>query len=281
MKVLITSGGTRINLDLVRHIGNMSRGTFGSKIATEFLRRDNVDVTFLAAKDSKMPNRNVLIHNFTHCEYVTFDDYALELDKCLAEQPDIIVLAAAVSDYGVENPVNGKIRSGDDLIIRLKPLPKLISTVREKCPKAVLCGFKLLVNSTDYKLKEAIRNSIEKNKCDLVIGNDLRDIKNNDHQLIVGDADASYDWSGFDRYSSKEWDLEEVVVDRCLSKYNEKNNPLNKLKDIEKAKWIIDLVEKWKRENEEEKEDDSLLYNVNASKIKELVLTALEHYNGK
>ena len=31
MKILITSGGTKIPIDLVRPITNMSRGTFGSK----------------------------------------------------------------------------------------------------------------------------------------------------------------------------------------------------------------------------------------------------------
>ena len=36
MKILITSGGTKVKIDQVRHIGNMSKGTFGSKIAEEF-----------------------------------------------------------------------------------------------------------------------------------------------------------------------------------------------------------------------------------------------------
>ena len=55
MKILITSGGTKIKIDMVRSITNMSKGTFGSKIATEFLRYDNEHVTFLHAKDSKLP----------------------------------------------------------------------------------------------------------------------------------------------------------------------------------------------------------------------------------
>ena len=37
MKVLITSGGTKIKSDMVRSITNMSRGTFGSKICESFL----------------------------------------------------------------------------------------------------------------------------------------------------------------------------------------------------------------------------------------------------
>jgi phosphopantothenoylcysteine synthetase/decarboxylase len=39
MKILITSGGTKIPIDTVRDITNMSTGTFGTKIAEECLRK--------------------------------------------------------------------------------------------------------------------------------------------------------------------------------------------------------------------------------------------------
>lgn len=234
MKILVTSGGTVIKIDSVRKICNMSKGTFGSKIANEFLISTEFNIppndwdnriTFLHAKGSKMPMES---HSprVKFVEYVTFDDYAAELEVCLKDQPDIIVLAAAVSDYGVENPVNGKIRSGDDLVIRLKPLPKLISTVRNQCPNAVLCGFKLLVNSTEDELKEAIYQSILKNRCDIVVGNDLRDIKNDNHQLLIGESytkssDPNYFGVTYDLYG-KGFDLAKVVVDRCFAKLKEK-----------------------------------------------------------
>ena len=37
MKILVTSGGTKIPIDRVRDITNMSTGTFGSKIAIELI----------------------------------------------------------------------------------------------------------------------------------------------------------------------------------------------------------------------------------------------------
>ena len=100
MKVLITSGGTKVKIDMVRNISNMSKGTFGSKIAYEFLDRENYDVTFLMAKDSKYPNQNGSYGYRKLVEYVTFEDYERLLNIYLDEKPDIIVLAAAVSDYG-------------------------------------------------------------------------------------------------------------------------------------------------------------------------------------
>ena len=184
---LITSGGTKVPIDMVRSITNMSRGTFGSQIADSALEHF-WDVTFLHAVDSKLPEHywdDCQLAPFHPVPFVTFDDYHKALMSELKKKPDVIILAAAVSDYGVENYVDGKIRSDGELVIRLKPLPKLIAAVRKHCPKAVLCGFKLLVNSTCKQLLDACINSINKNDCDVVVGNDLRDIKNNDHKLLI------------------------------------------------------------------------------------------------
>jgi phosphopantothenate-cysteine ligase len=99
--------------------------------------------------------------------------------------PDIIILAAAVSDYGIDNYVDGKIRSKDTMSINLKPLPKIISKIKEWSPNSKLVGFKLLVDSTDEELIDNAKKSIIVNHCDMVVANDLRDIKNNAHRLII------------------------------------------------------------------------------------------------
>ena len=204
MTFLITSGGTAIPLDLVRSIRNMSTGTFGAKIATEALRLGH-KVVFLKAKGSKSPFSQPLDFryfsdmqratelrklfneygtNYEEIEYTSFDDYAEMLPKLLAQyNPDITILAAAVSDYKAKNVVNGKIRTKGDLTIELEPLPKLISKVKEWNDHTLLVGFKLLVNSTDDELIDEAKKSICKNGCDLVVANDLRDIKQNDHRL--------------------------------------------------------------------------------------------------
>lgn len=212
MKVLVTSGGTKIKIDMVRSITNMSKGTFGAKICKSFVEDDKIDeVIFLMAKDSKKPN--IFDGKLVIYEYVTFEDYAFMLDQILTKtKPDVVVLAAAVSDYGVENFVDGKIRSKEELVIRLKPLPKLISTVRLQVPKAVICGFKLLVNSTKDELLLACRESLEKNNIDLVVGNDLRDIKANNHQLTICEMK-----DGFFNYQvyGSDFILPEVVVSEC------------------------------------------------------------------
>jgi len=213
MKILVTSGGTRIPIDRVRHIANMSQGTFGAEIAKEFLLHGH-NVEFLRAERSKSPFQLTLDFNkssaveavrdfadmasfssgslakYHETTYKTFDDYARELKALVcpeypAEKPDVVFLAAAVSDYGTK-PLKGKVRSSAaDMSIHLHKLPKLIRMVKRWNPEVFLVGFKLLVDSTPDELEMAARKTMKANKCDMVIANDLRDIQNNDHTLRV------------------------------------------------------------------------------------------------
>jgi phosphopantothenate-cysteine ligase len=216
----------------------MSQGTFGSKIALEALRAGN-KVTFLKARDSKSPfkfNTNLLHdensissltktielfnlykHNYTEIEYDDYFDYSTKLKMLITliidKQFDYIVLAAAVSDYVVDNPIQGKIDSSVDFSIKLKPAEKLISMIKELSPDSRLIGFKLLVNSTDEELVAKAKQSLIDNQCELVIANDLRDIKNNNHRLLIVSKDI------VECHESKQDDsnyLAKIVVSKIL-----------------------------------------------------------------
>lgn len=214
MNILVTSGGTKIPIDMVRDITNMSRGTFGSKIALELLKLGH-EVFFFTAKGGRTPfkfeidiaegfgvddmetwvakhmnaiesmkEKVPMLSRYKQMEYRTFDDYKERLERILKiYRPDVVVLAAAVSDYGVKNPVKGKIRSNDALKIELEQLPKLIYFIKEWLPTTKLVGFKLLVGSKDYQLIDAARKSIADNQCDMIVANDLQDIKEDKHQV--------------------------------------------------------------------------------------------------
>jgi phosphopantothenoylcysteine synthetase/decarboxylase len=156
--------------------------------------------------------------------YDNFEDYEHKLfDIIKNKQPDVIVLAAAVSDYGVDNYVDGKIRtSSDEMIIKLKPLPKLISRVREYAPNAFIVGFKLLVDSTEEELKQACIDSMNKNKLDMIVGNDLRDIQHDNHTLTLGF------WQNgeviFEKHEKNKCNvpLSEILVTKIFAKDKEK-----------------------------------------------------------
>ena len=248
MKILITSGGTKIPIDRVRSITNMSRGTFGSRIADAFFDEGLAafatqnehgnpieKITFFMAKGSRKPTLQSLndetyedgYRPIEYIEYSTFDDYKSGIEELLKKETyDIIVVAAAVSDYGVANYYNGKYRSReDDMCIKLVKLPKILPIMRKLAPNATICGFKLLVDSTENELLEAMKKQIAESDVDLVVGNDLRDIKNNDHQLLViskHDADPR-------KYKKEKQDnsrsflvyrLAKNVVDECFKEHN-------------------------------------------------------------
>lgn len=214
MKVLITSGGTKIPIDGVRSITNMSNGTFGSRIAETFIRHSVADIHFIKAKRSEAPfqvsmdireatfssalaiiedklslleklKNSRIGRKYTETTYVTFEDYSdLVLGTIKKESPDVIILSAAVSDYGTK-PVDGKIRSKNALTIELEPLPKIISQIRSISPNSILVGFKLLVDSTKQELFTAAAESIKKNGCDIVIANDWADLRNGKHDIMI------------------------------------------------------------------------------------------------
>ena len=236
MKILIASGGTKVKIDLVRSITNMSRGTFGSQICDSFWRKiiapsdatDKNVIVFFYAKNSRMPHNSCFdsgIYAIRYVEYDTFDDYRTKLTDLLkAEKFDIIVLAAAVSDYGVANYFNGKYHSSDDMIIKLVKLPKVITEVRALAPNATICGFKLLVNSTDEELRAAMDKQFAENDIELCVGNDLRDIKADDHRLTIkfNEKLKSDDETEEFMTYTKSWAkvhgyrLADIVVDKCI-----------------------------------------------------------------
>ncbi len=232
MRVLITSGGTKIPIDDVRHIGNLSNGTFGSKIATEFLKIPQSQVCFLRAERSESPfsmrvdlNKSSSIaddlkyedmkrfwyetkERYDEVQYKTFDDYYKNFMYLLGDaRPDVIILAAAASDYDVENKVKGKLRSKEDLTIKMKPLPKIISKVRKEMPDAVLVGFKLMVDSKGTELIDGAKRSCEENGCDFVVANDLRNIQDGNH--IV---DLVYKDGRVTRFNPKNGDNPAVII---------------------------------------------------------------------
>lgn len=235
MHILLTSGGTKVPIDRVRSITNMSRGTFPAKIAYEMMmaghrvarpngRRSVIDrLSFLYARDSRRPfdlhvdiyhpdydlketmSQLIALDNDYHLAgkgiisqewFRDFDGYRESLFRLLHPLSwgpvDLVVLAAAVSDYLVANYVDGKIRSSEELNIALTPAEKLIGSVKQKCPNCRLVGFKLMVDSTDDQLIDAAKQSISDNGCDLVVANDLRDIQNDNHRVhLVTEDDVS------------------------------------------------------------------------------------------
>ena len=183
MRTLITSGGTIVKIDDVRHIGNFSTGSFPAKIAEVAIAKGHT-VFYLHAKNSKMPKAH---RNLTSVAFETYDEYARALKNILTKHAiDVAFLGAAVSDYGVTRRA-GKIASAQpSLTLRLYRLPKIIASVKRwsKTPLFQV-GFKLASHATDAELVEQAYISGLDNRSDLTIANDRARIASGHREVIL------------------------------------------------------------------------------------------------
>lgn len=202
MKIFITSGGTKVPIDEVRAITNNSKGTYAAAIASRFAERlhpKKDHLYFSYSKDSMHPAKNYPQGFFYELVGASFNDYVYEtyneyVDKNIALiesiQPDIIISAAAVSDYDLA-PTEGKMDSGDELILKLTRTKKVIPLMRQKAPKAMIIGFKLLVAPSYEQVQSAVRKVLN-NGADYVVYNDLRELRKGNPQRLIFSKDLSF-----------------------------------------------------------------------------------------
>jgi phosphopantothenoylcysteine synthetase/decarboxylase len=169
MKVLITSGGTKVPIDDVRHIGNFSSGRYGSEIANAFAEK-GAEVLFFHEKGSTAPKSSCNLVSYKY-----YDDYKSVVSLAKTYQPDIIISAAAVSDYTVSK-TSGKISSNGELTLTLKPEQKILPEFKKVCPNAMVFGFKLLVDPSYAVVYNAVQKVLN-NGSDYVVYNDLTELK--------------------------------------------------------------------------------------------------------
>lgn len=201
MNILITSGGTSEKIDRVRSITNHSTGQLGKVIAETFLNKGD-QVTLVTTSRAVRP----LLHpNLTTVEIENVSELHEKLEP-LVHSHDVLIHTMAVSDYtpiymtGFDevslssdlteflNKSNSesKISSQDDVqILFLKKTPKIISLVKQWNPDIRLIGFKLLVDVSKEKLLETARASLQKNKADIIVANDLREITEKGHEAYL------------------------------------------------------------------------------------------------
>ncbi len=113
-------------------------------------------------------NRSVKVINVISAESMA--------SECVVRFPvcDIAILAAAVADYSPEKVEEKKIkRTGDEIILRLKPTPDIAETLgRMKKKSQILAGFAL---ETHNETANATAKLVRK-RLDLIIMNSMQDM---------------------------------------------------------------------------------------------------------
>lgn len=212
MKIIITAGGTSEKIDDVRTITNSSTGRLGFAIAKTFTEKydDKIEKLYYlhglrAASAEGEKVEPIAVGGVM--------DLQARLEKLLKEEKiDAVIHAMAVSDYivkevttldkirGTEDPENRADLSGnkissdiDDLVIHMKKSPKVIRIIKNLCPDIMLVGFKLLSGVAHEELIDVGYRLLQKNDCDFVLANDLKEIGRDFHKGYLIHADKTYD----------------------------------------------------------------------------------------
>ena len=163
-RVVVSAGGTREPIDLVRYVGNRSSGRMGVALAQEAKRR-GAEVTLVYANGSAPVPPGV--------EVVPAPTAADMQREMLARgDADVVLMAAAVADYRPSNPEEGKRPKDKDMwTITLEPTDDVLSELgRRRSNGQVLVGF---AADTGERGLQRAREKLANKGGNLIVFNDV------------------------------------------------------------------------------------------------------------
>lgn len=168
-RILITAGPTYEKIDPVRFIGNYSSGKMGFAIAEECARRGAEVELVCGPVSTKLSKEYKNIHRTD----VESAQQMYEASMALYPNMDAAILSAAVADFTPDTVAEQKIkRTGDDMVIRLKPNPDIAASLGKiKQQNQVLVGFALETNDEESNAQ----SKLKKKNFDFIVLNSLRD----------------------------------------------------------------------------------------------------------
>ncbi len=166
-KVIITAGPTYEQIDPVRFIGNNSSGKMGFDLAKKAVKL-GAEVTLISGP-SKLDTpigsvKRIDVKSAEEMYKAVVDSY---------KDADIIIMAAAVSDYSPVTQKKDKLKKSEkELHIKLKSTKDILTFVGEnKTTKQLLVGFAL---ETNNELKNA-KEKLKRKNLDFIVLNSLND----------------------------------------------------------------------------------------------------------
>lgn len=213
LNVLVTAGPTVEKIDPVRYITNHSSGKMGYSVA-EVAAKRGANVTLISGPvhiDAPMFVDVVKVESANDMYNAVMD----HLKSC-----DILIKAAAVADYTVENISDEKIKKqDDDLSLTLSRTNDILKAAGENKEKnQVICGFSMETSN----LIENSEKKLNSKNCDMIIANNLNDngagfgVDTNKVSIITKDNIQS-----LDVLSKKEVAFE--ILNRALELYKSRN----------------------------------------------------------
>ena len=165
-KILVTAGATSEEIDPVRVITNKSSGKMGVYIAEEaFLR--GADVTLIRGANAVEPQyhfKDIKINNVREL---------LNAVKSNVRNNDIMIHAAAVSDFMVNNRAKRKLKSFETLSLELSPPTKIFEKIKKIKKNVLLIGFKAEYKVSRESLIDRAYALLKDADADFVVANDV------------------------------------------------------------------------------------------------------------
>ncbi|MFZ7124788.1 MAG: bifunctional phosphopantothenoylcysteine decarboxylase/phosphopantothenate--cysteine ligase CoaBC [Desulfobacterales bacterium] len=161
VRLLVTAGPTREYLDPVRFISNPSSGKMGFAIARAAWCR-GAEVNLVSGPVSLADPSGVRTHRVT-----TADEMA-ERVMALLPDSDVVIKAAAVSDYAPEAVSEHKIKKRDDITsLKLTKTLDILQRIGQAKGDRLLVGFA----AETRDLTENALKKMEAKNLDLIVGN--------------------------------------------------------------------------------------------------------------
>lgn len=167
LRVVVTAGPTLEPIDAVKRITNPSSGRMGVAFARVAATR-GADVCLILGPGTAAPPPSVRV-----VRVVTTSEMKAAFERELERAPDVIVGAAAPQDFVVEKPSQGKLRHDSEVVLRLKPAPRILSGARARVPNACIVGFKAEYEVSDAELERAAMKKLSEDQLDIVVANDV------------------------------------------------------------------------------------------------------------
>ncbi|MBB1042638.1 bifunctional phosphopantothenoylcysteine decarboxylase/phosphopantothenate--cysteine ligase CoaBC [Dietzia sp. Cai40] len=173
-RVVVTSGGTREEIDPVRFLGNRSSGKQGHAIAAVAAAR-GARVTLVTSSDLPVPAAVEAIHI----------DSARELRDATfaaAAEADVVIKAAAVADFRPTDVSSSKLKKGtgsEPAEIRLERNPDILAELvagrgsGDVPADCVLVGFAAETGDSSGSVLDHGRAKLARKGCDLLVVNEV------------------------------------------------------------------------------------------------------------
>ena len=164
IRFLITAGPTHEAIDPIRYLSNPSSGKMGYALAEQVMARGGEAILISGPTNLKPP----LGVDFKPCKKA--DEMNCLVQEHL-EDCDVLVMAAAVSDFAAENLEKEKIKKQGDkgLTLKLVATKDILLEVAKRNLGKVIVGFA----AETQNLVESALEKLKKKNLDLIVANDI------------------------------------------------------------------------------------------------------------